>query len=85
MAAGIAEVDYTGRLFRDGMTAISADLAGIFERMGSNAKSWQLRLENLRKGQLFGRFFAASRARLVEVAQRLGVRHVANLGGCPAQ
>ena len=78
-------VDYTGRLFREGKTAISADLAGIFERLGSNAKSWQLRLEKLRTGQLFGRFFAASRARLAEVAQRLGVRHVANLGGCPAQ
>ena len=78
-------VDYTGRLFREGKTAISADLAGIFERLGSNAKSWQLRQEKLRTGQLFGRFFAASRARLAEVAQRLGVRHVANLGGCPAQ
>ena len=78
-------VDYTGRLFREGKTAISADLAGIFERLGSNAKSWQLRLEKLRTGQLFGRFFAASRARLAEVAQRLGVRRVANLGGCPVQ
>ncbi len=78
-------VDYSGRLFRKGKTAISADLAGIFARMGSNAESWQLRLEKLGTGQLFGRFFAASRARLAEVAQRLGVRHVANLGGCPAQ
>ena len=57
-------VDYTGRLFREGKTAISADLAGIFERLGTNAESWQLRLEKLRTGQLFGRFFAASRARL---------------------
>ncbi len=78
-------VDYSGRLYREGKTAISADLAGIFERLGSNAKSWQRRQEKLRKGQLFGRFFAVSRARLAEVAQRLGVRHVANLGGCPAQ
>ena len=78
-------VTYTGTLFREGKTAISADLAGIFERLGSNAKSWQLRQEKLRTGQLFGRFFAASRARLAEVAQRLGVRHVANLAGCPAQ
>ncbi len=77
--------DYTGRLFRQGKTAISADLAGIFERLGSSAKGWQLRQEKLRKGQLFGRFFAASRARLADVAQRLGVRRVANLGGCPAQ
>lgn len=70
---------------REGKAAISADLAGIFERLGSNAKSWQLRQEKLRESPLFGRFFAASRARLAEVAQRLGVRHVANLGGSPAQ
>ena len=40
------------------------------------------RLEKLSRGRLLGRFFAASRARLREV--RLGLRHLANLGGCPA-
>ena len=34
------------------------------------------------RGRLLGRFFAASRARLREVAERLGVHHLANLGGC---
>jgi hypothetical protein len=53
-------VDYTGRLFRKGKAAISAELAGIFDRLGSSAESWRGRLEKLRKGRLFGRFFAAS-------------------------
>ena len=34
------------------------------------------------EGRLLGRFFAASRERLREVARGLGVHHLANLGGC---
>ena len=55
-------VEYTGRLFREGKAAISAQLAGIFERLGSNAENWQPRLQKLATGRLLGRFFAASRA-----------------------
>jgi hypothetical protein len=78
-------VDYTGRLFRDGKTAISAELAGILERLGSNSERWWSRIEKLSKGRLLGRFFAASRERLREVARGLGVHHLANLGGCVAR
>ena len=78
-------VDFTGRLFREGKTAISAELSGILERLGTTAESWQARLEKLKSGRLLGRFFAASRARLREVAARLRVHHLANLGGCPAR
>ena len=77
-------VDYTGRLFREGKAAISREVAEIFERLGSSAETWQARLEKLRKGSLLGRFFAASRQRLREVAERLGLRGVPNLSGCPA-
>jgi hypothetical protein len=78
-------VDYTGRLFREGKAAISSELSAIFDRLGSNAESWWARLEKLSRGRLLGRFFAASRARLREVAGRLGVHHLANLGACPAR
>ncbi len=78
-------VDYTGRFFRDGKAAISAELSGILNRLGTTAESWQARLEKLRGGRLLGRFFAASRERLREVATRLGVHHLANLGGCPVR
>ena len=78
-------VDYTGRLFRDGKAAVSRELSGILERIGSNAESWWARLEKLRQGRLLGRFFAATRQRLRDVARGLGVHHIANLGGCPAR
>jgi hypothetical protein len=77
-------VDYTGRLFRAGRATISAELAGIFDRLGSSAESWRARLDKLRTRRLFGRFFAASREKLREAAARLNVRRVGNLAGCPA-
>jgi REP element-mobilizing transposase RayT len=78
-------VDYTGRLFREGKAVISAELTGILGRLGSNAERWWSRIEKLSEGRLLGRFFAASRARLREVARGLGVHHLANLGGCLAR
>jgi hypothetical protein len=78
-------VDYTGRLFREGKATISAELSGIFNRLNSSAENWWTRLEKLSRGRLLGRFFAASRDRLREVAARLGVHHLANLGGCLAR
>ena len=77
-------VDYTGRLFRTGKATISAELAGIFDRLGSSAESWRACLEKLRTRRLFGRFFAASREKLREAAARLNARRVGNLAGCPA-
>jgi hypothetical protein len=78
-------VEYTGRMFREGKAMISAELAAIFERLGSDAENWQARLQKLTAGRLLGLFFAASRARLREIAERLGVDHLANLGGCAAR
>ena len=75
-------VDYTGRMFREGKAAISAELTGILERLGSDAERWWSRIEKLSKGRLLGRFFAASRDRLRQAANALGVHHLANLGGC---
>ena len=78
----MSKVDYTGRLFREGKASISAKLAGIFERLGSRAENWQARMEKLRTGRLYGRFFAASRETLREMAERLKVRRLVNLTGC---
>ena len=41
------------------------------------------RIEKLRGDRLLGRFFAASRKKLREIAGRLGVRRLVNLRGCP--
>ncbi len=76
-------VDYTGRLFREGKASISAELAGIFERLGCSAQSWQIQVKKLCGDRLMGRFFAASRTKLREIGQRLGVHHLVNLRGCP--
>jgi hypothetical protein len=78
-------VDYTSRLFREGKASISREVAALFDRLGSNAETWQARLMQLREGRLLGRFLASSRERLREVAGQLGVRHLANLAGCPAR
>jgi hypothetical protein len=77
-------VDYTARLFRDGKATLSRTVADILDRLGSSADHWHARLEKLRRGNLLGRFFATSRQRLRAVAERLGLRRVPNLGGCPA-
>ena len=77
-------VDYTARLYREGKATLSRAVAEILDRLGSSADQWQARLETLRQGSLLGRFFATSRQRLREVAQRLGLKRVPNLGGCPA-
>ncbi len=76
-------VDYTGRLFREGKVAISRELAAIFDRLGTTAESWWSRLAKLSQGRLFGRVLATTCERLQEVANRLGVRRLVNLGRCP--
>lgn len=78
-------VDYTGRLFREGKASMSREVASLFDRLGSSAERWQERLLKLSEGRLLGRFFAATRQRLRDVASALGVRHLDNLGGCPAR
>ena len=67
----------------EGKASISAELAEIFERLGRNAQSWQLQIEKLRGDRLLGRFFAASRKKLRGIGERLGVRRLVNLRGCP--
>jgi hypothetical protein len=42
-------------------------------------------LQKLAGGRLLGRFFAATRSRLREVAQGLGVHRLTNLAGCAAR
>ena len=78
-------VDYTGRLFREGKSVISAELTAILNRLGTTTETWQARLEKLKSGRLLGRFFAASRERLREAAAKLRVHHLANLAGCAAR
>jgi hypothetical protein len=76
---------HTGRFVRQRKAAISAELAGIFERLGSSAQSWQNRMEKLRDGRLLGRFFATTRAKPREIAERLGMRRPVNVASYPVR
>jgi hypothetical protein len=42
-------------------------------------------MKKLDKGRLMGGFFASTRAKLREISERPGVRHVVNLAGCSAR
>ena len=77
-------VDHSARLFREGKATLSREVSEILDRLGTSASQWQAWLEKLRQGRLLGRFFATTRQRLREVAERLGVSRVPNLGGSPA-
>jgi hypothetical protein len=61
----------------------NAEVAEILDRLGSTADQWHSRLEKLRQGRFLGRFFATSRARLRQVAEKLGMRRLPNVTGCP--
>jgi hypothetical protein len=63
---------------------VSRAVAEILDRLGCSADQWHARLKRLSQGTLLGRFFATARQRLRDVAQRLGLKRVPNLGGCPA-
>jgi hypothetical protein len=76
-------VEYTGRLVREGKASIASELADIFARLGFSVDAWQARLLKLSGGRLLGRFLSAHRDRLRQVADKLGVHHLANLGGSP--
>ena len=73
-------VEYTGRILRDGKAAISSEVADIFARLGSTPETWGVRMAKLTGGRLLGRFLAASRERLRQLASKLQVRHLANVG-----
>ena len=66
-------VEYTGRMFREGKAAISGELAGVFERLGSNAENWQGRLRKLAASRVRGPFLRRQPSPVAEVAERLGV------------
>jgi hypothetical protein len=76
-------VDFTTQLYREGKRALSREAAAILDRLGSTDDHWHARLEKLRRGNFLGRFFTTTRARLRAVAERLGLKRVPNLGGCP--
>jgi len=73
-------VDYTSRLCRAGKARVSAEVAGIFARLGTSPEFWGQRLTELfRRERLTGSHFAADRDRLRQLAVAKGVHHLDNL------
>jgi hypothetical protein len=62
----------------------SAASTSTLYRPGSSADQWQVRLNELRQGSLLGWLFATARHRLCAIAERLGLKRVPDLHGCPA-
>lgn len=72
-------VDYTSRLFRSGKARVSQEVAGILDRLGTNAAFWESQIKGLfRNARLLGNYLAASRQRLRELARRKGLHHLDN-------
>jgi hypothetical protein len=78
-------LDHSARLLRDQNAPISTDLSSAFARLGIPPETWQDRLLTLSRGRQFGTFLAASRERLRDVAQQIGVQKLANLDGCSVE
>jgi REP element-mobilizing transposase RayT len=73
-------VDYTARLCRSGKARLSAEMAGIFERLGTSAEFWDQRLKTLfAQNRLVGSHFASDRQRLRELAAQKSLHHLDNL------
>ena len=78
-------VEYTGRLFRRGKASISGDLAEIFERLGCKLKTGTTECKGSTAIGCWAVSLRPPRAKLREIGERLGVRHLVNLAGCPAR
>jgi hypothetical protein len=76
-------LDHTARLFREGKATLDADVAPIFERLGTTAAIWEQQLTQLKEKfscrKVMGRALATSRAVLLEAARRFGMHHLVNL------
>ena len=73
-------MDYVSRLAREGKARVGPEVAGIFQRLGTNAEFWAGRLQAMFSGKrLFGSHFAADRSRLRDVAARKGRHHLDNV------
>jgi hypothetical protein len=77
-------IEELARTFAVGVGGFSVMDNHLHVRIGCSAERWQVRMEKLKNGRSFGRFFAASRDKLRELAKRYNLRLVVNLVGCAA-
>jgi hypothetical protein len=79
-------LDETSRMFRPGKAQLSADAAGILDRLAISAEQWQRTVVQLfSRSHPIGVVFSTDRKKLRDAAKLRGVHHVANLNGCPTR
>ena len=78
-------LDHTAHVLRQGKASLAADVAPIFERLGTTAETWKKRLTQLKTTldcrKFSGRFLASTHEVLSAAAQKLGLHHLVNLAG----
>ena len=72
-------VDYTGRLFREGKTAISAELSGILDRLGTTAEAGKPASRNSRPAACSADSSPPVDSACEKSPHACGVHHLANL------
>ena len=72
-------VDYTSRVVRNGKARVSAEVAGILERLNTSAEFWSDPIRALfDKQRILGSYFSTTRERLRTLAAERGVHHLDN-------
>ncbi len=85
LASYLRLLDWSARLFRPGKCRLPKDVAGILDRLGSNAELWSHRLGKLRdRDRLYGSVFATRHSAVDRMAAHRGLSRLANLNGCPS-
>ena len=72
-------VDYTSRVVRNGKARVSAEVAGILERLNTSAEFWSDHIRAMfDKQRILGSYFSTTRERLRTLAAERGVHHLDN-------
>ncbi len=72
-------VDCMSRTVREGKACISQEVESIFDRLQMDAQRWMERVTGmLMRNRFYGSFMSTSRVVLRQVAQKLGLRQLAN-------
>ena len=72
-------VDYTSRVVRNGKARVSAEVAGILERLNTSAEFWSDHIQAMfDKQRILDGYFSTTRERLRTLAAERGVQHLDN-------
>ena len=83
LASYLRLLDWSSRFVRRGKARVPKEIAGILDRLGSNAGHWQERMEKLAGvDRIYGVVFATRAVEISRFAESRGVKKLSNLNGC---